>query len=83
MLKRYDAIFDNNNNIYAIMRNYLTQAFLKPAQEIYSKIQRGIYDVSNESYGIKVGIASQNTNPAGPSNNGGGKQKDGGCCIIL
>ena len=58
------------------------KAFLKPAQEIYSKIQRGIYDVSNESYGIKVGIASQNTNPV-PSNNSGGKQKDGGCCMIL
>jgi len=60
-------------------------AFLKPAQEIYSKIQRGIYDVSNESYGIKVGIASQNTNPAGPGGSGGpgGKKEGGGCCLIL
>lgn len=58
------------------------QAFLKPAQEIYSKIQRGIYDVSNESYGIKVGIASQSSNPVsqpGP----GGKKQGGGCCLIL
>ena len=63
---------------------YKQQAFLKPAQEIYSKIQRGIYDVSNESYGIKVGIASQNTNPVGTGvNTSSGNKKDSGCCQIL
>jgi len=55
---------------------------LKPAQEIYSKIQRGIYDVSNESYGIKVGIASQNNNAVAQPGVGG-KEKSGGCCLIL
>merc|ERR1712032_1627137 len=58
-------------------------AFLNPAQEIYSKIQRGIYDVSNESYGIKVGIASQNSNVGTGNNSNNSKKNDGGCCMIL
>eukprot|EP01084_Bolivina_argentea_P088150 159152_1 len=51
-------------------------AFLKPEQEIYSKIQRGVYDVSNESYGIKVGIASQNTHPCVNGQSNQGQKKD-------
>jgi len=48
----------------------LKKLFLKPAQEIYLKVQKGIYDVSNEQYGIKVGISSSQSttnivNPAG------------------
>ena len=57
------------------------QAFLKPAQQIYSKIQRGIYDVSNEQYGIKVGMASQPS--VNNSNNNNVKNNSGGCCQLL
>ena len=33
------------------------EAFHLPAKRIYEKIKEGIYDVSNETYGIKVGMA--------------------------
>lgn len=41
------------------------EAFLKTAQKIYDNIQSGAYDLSNDSYGIKVGM------PAGSSSAGG------------
>jgi len=57
------------------------EAFVKPAQQIYQKIQRGIYDVSNEQYGIKVGMASQtNTSTTNASK---AKTTNEGCCILL
>ena len=34
------------------------EAFLNTAKLIYEKIQRGVFDVSNESFGIKVGLAT-------------------------
>jgi len=60
------------------------EAFLKPAQEIYLKVQKGIYDVSNEQYGIKVGITSSQSktnilNPAGNQQ----KKKKSSCCNNL
>lgn len=36
------------------------EAFINTARKIYEKIQQGVFDVSNESYGIKVGMAAQN-----------------------
>ena len=30
------------------------QAFINTAKKIYEKIQQGVFDVSNESFGIKV-----------------------------
>eukprot|EP00245_Coleochaete_scutata_P002086 TRINITY_DN12687_c0_g1_i1.p1 TRINITY_DN12687_c0_g1~~TRINITY_DN12687_c0_g1_i1.p1 ORF type:complete len:212 (-),score=36.69 TRINITY_DN12687_c0_g1_i1:762-1397(-) len=33
-------------------------AFIKTAAKIYQKIDEGVFDVSNESYGIKVGYGS-------------------------
>ena len=33
------------------------ESFHLPAKKIYEKIKEGIYDVSNETYGIKVGMA--------------------------
>jgi len=59
------------------------EAFLKPAQEIYLKIQKGIYDVSNEQYGIKVGIASQTSPNTTTVNPAGNNKKSGGCCNII
>eukprot|EP00630_Chrysocystis_fragilis_P001371 CAMPEP_0197386954 /NCGR_PEP_ID=MMETSP1165-20131217/221_1 /TAXON_ID=284809 /ORGANISM="Chrysocystis fragilis, Strain CCMP3189" /LENGTH=163 /DNA_ID=CAMNT_0042912237 /DNA_START=192 /DNA_END=683 /DNA_ORIENTATION=- len=34
------------------------QAFIKTADRIYENIQSGVYDVTNEAHGIKVGISS-------------------------
>lgn len=36
----------------------LMQAFINTARQIYEKIQQGVFDVSNESYGIKVGYGA-------------------------
>jgi len=34
------------------------EAFIHTAQKIYENIQAGVYDVSNEAHGIKVGMAA-------------------------
>ena len=31
------------------------KAFINTAKEIYRKIQEGVFDVNNETYGIKIG----------------------------
>jgi len=41
------------------------EAFVKPAQHIYEMIQKGVYDVSNDANGIKVGVTQNNTPQAG------------------
>lgn len=54
------------------------EAFLSTARAIYDKIQQGAFDVSNEAYGIKVGMAaSPNSVYSGQQAQGGDK---GGCC---
>ncbi|XP_042374902.1 ras-related protein RABB1c-like isoform X2 [Zingiber officinale] len=49
------------------------EAFIDTATNIYKKIQEGVFDVSNESYGIKIGYGG-NTGPSdgrdGPSSQG-------------
>merc|ERR1711879_752534 len=55
------------------------EAFIKPAQQIYEKIQKGIYDVSNDAHGIKVGVAQSNKPLSGPGN-GRGSDGGSGCC---
>mmetsp|Transcript_61522 Transcript_61522/g.168991 ORF Transcript_61522/g.168991 Transcript_61522/m.168991 type:complete len:210 (+) Transcript_61522:227-856(+) len=52
------------------------QAFIKTAEKIYEKILSGVYDVTNEAHGIKVGM-NQNNN--GGLSAGGGN-KSSGCC---
>ncbi|KAJ9531739.1 hypothetical protein QJQ45_021890 [Haematococcus lacustris] len=56
------------------------EAFIDTAREIYRKIQDGVLDVSNESYGIKVGYgagaSSQQTIKPGE----GPAKKASGCC---
>jgi Ras-related protein Rab-2A len=53
------------------------EAFLRTAQQIYQNIENKVYDISNEAYGIKVGVAAGgpapiNVNsPAPPSSSGG------------
>merc|ERR1711918_50779 len=54
-------------------------AFFETAKEIFNKVQKGEFDFSNESHGVKVGMTTggNNTvNPAAPAQQGGG----GGCC---
>jgi len=52
------------------------EAFINTAQKIYENIQNGIYDVTNEAHGIKVGMAaSPPVNLNKPAASGGGK-----CC---
>eukprot|EP00210_Caulerpa_lentillifera_P006834 g6533.t1 len=55
------------------------EAFINTARKIYEKIEQGVFDVSNESYGIKVGYGA-----GGPAQSGG-RQGDGAgrssaCC---
>jgi len=53
------------------------EAFINTARKIYEKIQQGVFDVSNESYGIKVGMAAQA--PGGLQGTTAAKPA-GGCC---
>ncbi|GJS44889.1 Ras-related protein RabB1c [Tanacetum coccineum] len=52
------------------------EAFISTAGTIYKKIQEGVFDVSNESYGIKVGYGGT----AGPSGGRDGAPAQGGAC---
>jgi len=57
-------------------------AFINTASNIYSKIEQGVFDVSNESYGIKVGYGggagAGGTIKMGA--NGGGAANKSSCC---
>merc|ERR1712159_576463 len=56
-------------------------AFFETAKEIFNKVQKGEFDFSNESHGVKVGMTSGNQGTANlasqPAQGGGG---GGGCC---
>ncbi len=52
-------------------------AFINTAKRIYEKIQQGVFDVSNESFGIKVGMAA---GTAGTLPGQGPPKPSGGCC---
>jgi Ras-related protein Rab-2A len=54
-------------------------AFINTAAKIYHKIEEGIFDVSNESYGIKVGYASGGGTGAG-TGRGDASVQSAGCC---
>ncbi|MBA0817317.1 hypothetical protein Gohar_028221, partial [Gossypium harknessii] len=53
------------------------EAFLSTASKIYKKIQDGVIDISNESYGIKIGHVSQASSFGGRD---GSASQPGGCC---
>lgn len=58
------------------------EAFINTAKEIYDKIQEGVFDVSNEANGIKLGPES---GPHGAGSAGGASNRQGappgsGCC---
>jgi len=52
-------------------------AFIKTAERIYENIQSGVYDVTNEAHGIKVGMAASNSSAYAGGGGGGGGGK---CC---
>nr|GLL47231.1 ras-related protein RABB1c [Ipomoea trifida] len=53
------------------------QAFIRTSSTIYKKIQDGVFDISNESYGIKVGYGGI---PGPSGGRDGGAAQGGGCC---
>lgn len=52
-------------------------AFINTAEKIHENIASGVIDVSNESHGIKVGMAA--SGPGSRSDKNGGA-RNGGCC---
>jgi len=59
------------------------EAFIHTAQKIYEHIQNGVYDVSNDSFGIKVGAGGAPVLSAGtvdPYKGAAAQDKKGGCC---
>ncbi|KAG6500551.1 hypothetical protein ZIOFF_040399 [Zingiber officinale] len=52
------------------------EAFIRTAATIYKKIQDGVFDVSNESYGIKIGYGGV----PGPSGGRDSSSQGGACC---
>ncbi|KAL4376193.1 hypothetical protein GQ457_02G005000 [Hibiscus cannabinus] len=53
------------------------EAFISTAAKIYKKIQDGVIDISNESYGIKLG---HQTGGAASGGRDGSASPAGGCC---
>ena len=64
------------------------QAFIGTAEQIHDNIESGKIDVTNESFGIKVGMSAGGAGGGGASNNvnlrnsgnARGAQQGGGCC---
>jgi len=60
------------------------QAFINTAVEIHRNIESGVIDVTNESYGIKVGMSGGSGGAGGQvtlgSSGSGRAQQGGGCC---
>lgn len=54
------------------------EAFMMTARKIYDDIQKGIFDVTNEVYGIKVG-PQQNPHLISSEKNDNSEKKSG-CC---
>ncbi len=49
------------------------------AEKIYDNIEKGVYDVSNEAHGIKVGVTATNS-ARYMQKDGNGSGGKGGCC---
>eukprot|EP00850_Spirogloea_muscicola_P020947 SM000232S07917 [mRNA] locus=s232:73935:75071:+ [translate_table: standard] len=55
------------------------EAFINTAAKIYQKIEEGVFDVSNESYGIKVGYGNTAAGGASAARDSSVSQR-GSCC---
>jgi Ras-related protein Rab-2A len=55
------------------------EAFINTAREIYTKIQEGVFDPTNEVNGIKIGPQNINSGTASNRQNANSNEK-GGCC---
>ncbi|KAF4660239.1 Ras- protein Rab-2A [Perkinsus olseni] len=78
------AQFAKGNNLIFLEASAKTaqnveEAFLQTARKIYENILAGVYDLSNESHGIKVGLPASSTNVAELQNQRY-TQSSGGCC---
>eukprot|EP00009_Paramoeba_aestuarina_P017566 CAMPEP_0201532870 /NCGR_PEP_ID=MMETSP0161_2-20130828/51519_1 /ASSEMBLY_ACC=CAM_ASM_000251 /TAXON_ID=180227 /ORGANISM="Neoparamoeba aestuarina, Strain SoJaBio B1-5/56/2" /LENGTH=217 /DNA_ID=CAMNT_0047936527 /DNA_START=95 /DNA_END=748 /DNA_ORIENTATION=- len=58
------------------------EAFGFTAKTIYKKIQDGVFDVTNETYGVKLGVEQQSGGSSTVTVGGGGQNppKEEGCC---
>ena len=56
------------------------EAFINTARKIYDKIEQGVFDVSNEAYGIKVGYGASGAAPQTVNPGDKREAKGGGCC---
>ncbi|EEQ97525.1 RAB-2,4,14, putative [Perkinsus marinus ATCC 50983] len=78
------AKFAKDNNLIFLETSAKTarnveEAFLQTARKIYENILAGVYDLSNESHGIKVGLPASSTNVAELQSQRF-TQSQGGCC---
>ncbi|CAF2680686.1 unnamed protein product [Rotaria sp. Silwood2] len=55
------------------------EAFINTAREIYTKIQEGVFDPTNEVNGIKIGPQNINSAPGTNRPNVNSNER-GGCC---
>merc|ERR1712167_558988 len=55
-------------------------AFFETAKEIFNKVQKGEFDFSNESHGVKVGMTSGNQGTANLAAPQSTSASSGGCC---
>lgn len=56
------------------------EAFINTARKIYEKIEQGVFDVSNESYGIKVGYGAGGANSTVQPGASGSGNRSSSCC---
>ncbi len=68
------------------------EAFVRTASKIYENIQKGVYDVRNDSSGIKLGVQAPAAGPGGAAGGAGNRPgasgtggaakpaDGGGCC---
>merc|ERR1711871_1220334 len=58
------------------------EAFINTAREIYQKIDQGVFDVSNEAYGIKLGYGGNGRSAQGGSGAAGAsaQKSSSSCC---
>jgi len=57
------------------------EAFINTAKKIYEKVQKGVFDVTNETYGIKLGPMQPNSSPGQSKDQREGPvDRQDGCC---